>query len=574
MNENVELVHKGFRLLLSAMSGFIGQEMNKQYRDEWWNEILAALSDQRDLPWKGEYGELLDSLDIANCIRLIDRKWGDVFKYVMDPSCRAYARELMGVRNIVAHIGQQDLDQPTSERALDTMARLCEHIDSDTTEQIRELYQEIRTRATDLAIPVYMGLEQPESESNRRTPDEVSLLMVNNPDIIEKTTLTKKVTYGGKTTVYPVYRVRLDQLYYNDQNDRIATWISRYEAENGQGSLYDLNFEIYNRIIEDFICESNPEAINKTKKNIDTVGQREAGVALADGRIVDGNRRFTCLRQLQRETSEPLYFETVIMDMDIHEDKKQIKLLELAIQHGEESKVDYDLIDYAIGTYRDVVLTPILTVEEYAESANEKPADVRKRIEVAKVICEFLEHLKLPEQYHVARDYQVYSLFQEMMAPLNKLKKAEEKDQLKKIAFTNAMMTAIADQRKFIRDIKGLVANGTYEAYFTDQKNIRENIQKEYADAPIHSKADVDAFAQGHAEFKEELQYSLDRALQKSRNVQLKNKPSETVSRCINSLMDVDTRLFSKLNPDEKGELLENIQELEKICENMKRFLA
>ena len=31
------------------------------------------------------------------------------------------------------------------------------------------------------------------------------------------------------------------------------------------------------------------------------VGQREAGVVLPDGRVIDGNRRFTCLRKLHRE---------------------------------------------------------------------------------------------------------------------------------------------------------------------------------------------------------------------------------------------------------------------------------
>ena len=103
--------------------------------------------------------------------------------------------------------------------------------------------------------------------------------------------------------------------------------------------------------------DSNEEAIQKTQKNIALVGQREPGVTLADGRIVDGNRRYTCLRKIQREQENPVYFETVIMDMDIREDKKQIKLLELAIQHGEEKKVDYDLIDYAVGTYRDIVQT-------------------------------------------------------------------------------------------------------------------------------------------------------------------------------------------------------------------------
>lgn len=82
---------------------------------------------------------------------------------------------------------------------------------------------------------------------------EGSLLKLVGTDAVQKTTLTRKVTYGGKTVVYPVYRVRLDALYYNDQNDRIATWITRYVSENGQEALSGLNIEIYNRIIENFM---------------------------------------------------------------------------------------------------------------------------------------------------------------------------------------------------------------------------------------------------------------------------------------------------------------------------------
>ena len=180
---------------------------------------------------------------------------------------------------------------------------------------------------------------------------EFNLLNLVGTEMVQVTDLARKVTYGGKTETYPVYRVRLDALYYNDQNDRISTWITRYESENGLDSLKKLDRESYNQVIEKFICESNPEAIQRTKKNIEVVGQREPGVTLADGRIVDGNRRYTCLRKIQTNKKEPIYFETVIMNLDIQEDKKQIKLLELSIQHGEEKKVDYDLIDYAIGTY-------------------------------------------------------------------------------------------------------------------------------------------------------------------------------------------------------------------------------
>jgi hypothetical protein len=47
-----------------------------------------------------------------------------------------------------------------------------------------------------------------------------------------KTTQTRKLTVDGLTKAYPVYKVRLDWLFYNDQNDRIATWISQYKAQH------------------------------------------------------------------------------------------------------------------------------------------------------------------------------------------------------------------------------------------------------------------------------------------------------------------------------------------------------
>ena len=101
MQENFELVQGGFRILVTSMSGYIGQELNRIYKNAWWNEVLSTLYDQRNLPYSGSYRELLDSLDIANCIRLLDRKWNDVFKNLLPQDCRTWAKELMGVRNIV-----------------------------------------------------------------------------------------------------------------------------------------------------------------------------------------------------------------------------------------------------------------------------------------------------------------------------------------------------------------------------------------------------------------------------------------------------------------------------------------
>ena len=574
MQENYELVQRGFRILVGSMSSYIGQSLNKAYKDDWWDELLSALRYPRDLPVNGSYSELIDSLDIANCLRIIDWMWGSVYRNLLSPSCRAWSKELMGLRNSVAHSGQQDLDQPMAERGLDTMALLCAEIDPEGADEIREIYREVRSRANDTVRPtmIVRGAEQPESDSKRGSLQEGSLLQLVGTDTVQKTTLTRKVTYAGKTVVYPVYKVRLDALYYNDQNDRIATWITQYESENGKDSLSELNTDIYNRIIENFICDSNPEAIRKTEKNIALVGQREPGVTLADGRIVDGNRRYTCLRRIQRTTAEPIYLETVLMDMDIREDKKQIKLLELAIQHGEEKKVDYDLIDFAIGTYRDVVQTELLTIKEYAVSTNEQLADVRKRIEIAEVICEFLEYIGLPEQYHVAREYQVYSLFQEMIPLLRSLKE-NEKVELKRIAFNNVLMKAIPDQRKFIRDVKGLIRSNSYREYFEDQRKWDTEIHNKLQGKEIHTKEDIDAFGSENADIADELAMSMERAMLRSRSQKLKEKPSENVTKSITLLMDIDSRFFERLGTEEKESLKAELGELIHIAETFKELL-
>jgi hypothetical protein len=562
MQDNFDYVQRGFRILVSAMSGFIGQTLNRTYGKSWWEQVRQTLYDQcSDLPQFGSYSELVDSLDVANCIRLLDRRWRDDFRTVLPRSCRAWANELMGVRNEVAHLGQKDLEQPQAERALDTMARLCAEIDSESAKDIRELYREVRSRAED-ATPsvVYTGLQQPASASRRGTLEEGSLLKLVGTKVVQKTDLTRKVVFGGKTAVYPVYRVQLDHLFYNDQNDRIATWISHYETEHGKNALSSLNTETYNKIIEEFIFDSNPDAIQKTQKNIQLIGQREPGVTLAGGRIVDGNRRFTCLRRIAQETGEQGYFETVLIDVDIHADKKQIKLLELSIQHGEEKKVDYDLIDYAIGTYRDIIQTRLLTVEEYAASTNESPADVKKRIEIAGVICEFLEYIRLPEQYYAAREYQVYSIFQEMLP----IRPATETDRklLKTIVFQNAMMHAIADQRKFIRDIKTLVKKDLYQEYFEDQRQIGQRIRELFSAFPVSEKADVDAFASSHAEIGQALNESLERALLLSRSKALKAKPMENAEKGYSLLLDIDPRQFGKMNTEEKENLKSKLKDL------------
>ena len=383
----------------------------------------------------------------------------------------------------------------------------------------------------------------------------MNLLELQDASLVEKTNLTRKLTLGGVTKAYPVYRVRLDLLYYNDQNDRIATWITQYKSDPENAAFDTLDREQYNKTIEGFIIASNPAAMEKTKNNIALVNQREPGVVLADGRIIDGNRRFTCLRLLHAENPAFNYFETVILEASVQEDHKQIKMLELAIQHGEEQRVDYNLIDLAIGAYHDIVETGLLTIDEYAESTGMSVSEIKRRLEVAQLIIDFLAFMGVPGQYHVAREMQVFSVFNELVPLLRRCETEQAREELRRSVFNNTMMKTFIDQRKYMRDLKAMMDSGLYSSYIKKQNKIAEDLEEKKAEAGITTKKELDEFVKRNEDAAEELQISMERSLLQTKKSQARNRPSQIVGKSISMLKDIDTGVFDKLTPAEREKL-------------------
>ena len=147
MSNNNELVFKGFRHLLKAFAPYICAILKIEYGTDWWRvAVMGKLWDEqkRDLPEDGPEQKLVDSLDIQRCLILFDLYWGEVFRKRLSIDHRTWAKELVGVRNKLAHIGAQDFNDSDTWRALDTMSRLCEQIDPELTEEIRSLLRESR----------------------------------------------------------------------------------------------------------------------------------------------------------------------------------------------------------------------------------------------------------------------------------------------------------------------------------------------------------------------------------------------------------------------------------------------
>lgn len=388
-----------------------------------------------------------------------------------------------------------------------------------------------------------------------------------------ETTLTRKLTIDGLTKAYPVYKVRLDWLFYNDQNDRIATWISQYKADNEGKTPDSFDKENYNKTIEKFIVESNPESIRKTQNSIEMFDQREPGVVLADGRIIDGNRRFTCLRKLAAKNDRYGYFETVILDRNIEHNAKQIKMLELSIQHGEESKVAYNPIDRLVGIYNDIISTQLLSIEEYARSTNESEADIKKRVEIAKLMVEFLEFINAPEQFHIARDLELYSPLDELQKIMKKCKDDDEKENLKNAAFINILMQTSTDTSKFIRNIKAIVGTEYQEEFIEEQIVIADKVLDIIPEPGKVTTSIIREVIRANDEIVQELERSMEKTLTKTRKNEIKNRPILLAEKATIQLEGIDTHILKKMNDSECQRLIRQLDRLDetiaKIRENL-----
>ncbi|MFP7359107.1 hypothetical protein SFB93_10020 [Kurthia gibsonii] len=265
-----------------------------------------------------------------------------------------------------------------------------------------------------------------------------------------------------------VYRIPLEYLYYNNENGRIASAISRQEVRITP-SLDNENPE-YNLIIEKMIVEDNLSKLNQTKKSIKETGQKVFGYVLSDGRVIDGNRRYTALRQLEKETGNTYYFEAVVLPFTYESktERVEIKRLELAIQMGTEERQAYDPVDLSIDIYQTVVVDKLMTEKDYAKEANINHTEVKNRIATVEIIREFLQYINASSNaYHIIKDTKLYNPLYELAKKINKQypKKGPVYEQSKVVAFA-LLMKMFVTGGDTVREIR---------EYFTNVLTTRAN---------------------------------------------------------------------------------------------------
>ena len=380
---------------------------------------------------------------------------------------------------------------------------------------------------------------------------------------------TKTVVIQKRSETFPVYRVPLKYLYYNKENDRISTEVIRYCTENNRELPEDR--EEYNMIFEELVVKSKPDAIEKTQRSIANRGQDNPGVTLKDGRVVDGNRRFTCLRRIQREKNEEQYFETIILDFDYKNDYKYVKSLELELQMGVDEKVKYDPIDRLFGVYKSIRIEKAFTVEEYAALFDDYPVrDVNRDLALADLMCEYLEFQGTPGKYYIAKDMDLEGTLHEIPAILEKVKKKNPGlvDDVKNRVFASIATGVTSRLNLFMRDIKSVVDEGDLEKYLADTDEAVTQTIEAIHSSPIDTYNDLSEGIRKREDLKDKLADSVTSQKKVIDSRKEKKAPIKNSRDALNTLSAIHMDAIESMSDEDREELRSLLNKLEdKISE-------
>lgn len=403
---------------------------------------------------------------------------------------------------------------------------------------------------------------------------------------IRKTGEKKKLSIRNQLyDKYDVYEIPLELLYYNDQNGRINTLYKKYRSTHGLISPKPGDSE-YNKIFEKFIFESNAQAMKDTKQSIDEKSQQEPGVVLPDGRVIDGNRRFTALRMLERERKIPQCFNAVILPLnqDSKTDEKIIKELELDLQLGREERVSYDPIDRIFDVYNTIKIEKIMNEDEYKKASGAKTTKgINRDIRLAELIIKFIEIVSPGgnpiDKFYLARDLKLDGPVEEIEGVINKLESDNveaTKDAVLVYLIASKVVDKQNDSTRIMRELKNnIIKDKDRLQYFLASADEKVDIIMEaFEDNPIQSANELKTVIEQNNEPREsvvKLMRSTDRLINKGKLENERTKALIELENVRDSLSEINPEDFSELTQDENIEARYILSEINSILYKLKK---
>ncbi|WP_215491884.1 ParB/RepB/Spo0J family partition protein [Fenollaria sporofastidiosus] len=408
----------------------------------------------------------------------------------------------------------------------------------------------------------------------------MNLLEMAAGNQLKKTGEKKKLSIRNQVDdKYDVYAIPLEYLYYNNQNGRINTMYKKYSSTNGLLSPKPGKSD-YNKVFEQFIYESNVQAMKDTKLSIEEKSQQEPGVVLPDGRVIDGNRRLTALRMIERDKNIAQYFNAVILPLNanLKSDEKSIKELELDLQLGREERVNYDPIDRIFDVYNTIEVEKLMTIDEYKKASGAKSTKgINRDIRLAELIIKFIEIVSPGgnpiDKFYLARDLKLDGPIEEIENTITKLK-SKNKEAIKEAALVYMISSKVGEDQKdttrVMRDLKqNVLQDHDRLQHFLDAADEKVDvIMDAFEQSPLKSANELKTVLSqdiGAQKSVDSLVRSTNIIINKGKIINERTKALVELENVRDSLSEIDAEDFAELTADEHIQAREYIKDINDI---------
>ncbi len=398
-----------------------------------------------------------------------------------------------------------------------------------------------------------------------------------------------KPNWSDQGIDWPVYRVKINELHYNEDNGRIATWISTYTSNKDNKELTSLSREEFNDIIEGFIRKANKEeAMKELINDIKKKTQLNPGVILTDGTIVSGNRRFTALRNLYRENCDEKYeyFDCFIVDAPDTKDKFEfVKLIETKTQFSVVTEQDYDPIDRLVTIYKYLIdpETKIWSVKDYAKKIGIKERDAENLYFRASIMVDYLKYMGRAGEFHVARiqklDGPIAELPNLYKSLMESPKGRAEWNRIRPLFYSvfppRRNKDDSKDRTRKVRSFKKMYNdnlpefNSLLAALYDEAEKITEKIKEGTTAHSVYTQDDNGEIQAIVSLGDQKIQDAINATQKQS----ARERPLKKAGAALNTLNEIETDIFNYMNEEEKKNLLKSLKDIEEKINYLKNRL-
>jgi len=178
MSSYIGPVLGGLSILRNSLLAVVELELKRVYEEEeWWERGVAPRFDkQRQMqlqkifearrtnvlvPFQGDEKELLDLSDLY---KIIEGEWAKVFKGCWSKSPLSWLKEVLDVRNPLAHPTSQGIDRDMARRLLQNCRYVLSDVDPDATEKVRQIELQIDRPALDDRLKPWYAVATPHED--------------------------------------------------------------------------------------------------------------------------------------------------------------------------------------------------------------------------------------------------------------------------------------------------------------------------------------------------------------------------------------------------------------------------